>query len=465
MDILAAGYVIFAFLVSLTLLFNYLFVKYYCDPHESYALASIVTILSLSTTLTCVLLIPIDILVAADNIDGIEQVDNNTVRSIFLILFGIMLILAFVLTPFAYFYGEESFDEIDSDPEAICEKICESSKYTAITMLVCAVLIIIGLIFRPEKESWGEGKEWVQKLFDVEHVGEAAISFTVACLTVIGGALWSFYTAYGMAALPLFLIKGTKSLDEAKYEIENDLGQIREKIREIELRSAKSNTSFTRKEKKEKMMLEHQQKRMMMKSEKISDKQKDTSQILTTILKVLTPFRVMIGVVCFSMSVLFTVSLVMGCINRLISSECGFSCGFITSTSAIFNPLDSLLVHISYYFPLDYLLFSTIILYIFIASLYGIVDWGIRLMCFNVSGIQIFSIKKKRTLPQALLLASITMMMMFLGIFMEILTITPTYSTFGYQTFMQGEEAVSCSLENFSEEHCVMSNVSSLFNK
>ena len=374
MDILIAGYFIFALLLLLTLLFNYLFVKYYCDPSESYHLASFVIILSLSVTVTCVLLIPIDILVAADSVDGIEQVNNDTVRTIFLGLFSMMLVSAFILTPFAYFYGEETYDEIDADDDAVCEKICESSKYTAITMLVCSILIIIGLIFRPEKESWGQGKEWVQKLFDVEHVGEEAISFTVACLTVIGGAMWSCYTAYGMAALPLLLIKGTKSLEEAKSEIENDLGQIRDKIKEIELRSTKSNTSFTRKEKKEKMILEKQQKKMLMKSEKISDKQKDTSHILSYILKVLTPFRVMIGMICVSISIIFLISLFLGCVNRLISSECGFSCGFITASSLIFNPLDSLLVHISYYFPLDYLLFSTIILYIFISSLYGIVD-------------------------------------------------------------------------------------------
>jgi hypothetical protein len=68
-------------------------------------------------------------------------------------------------------------------------------------------------------------------------------------------------------------------------------------------------------------------------------------------------------------------------------------------------------------------------------------------------------------MPQALLLASVTMMLMFLGIFMEILTITPTYSTFGYQTFKENGKTVSCTLENFNEDNCVMSNVSSLFNK
>jgi LMBR1 domain-containing protein 1 len=384
MDIIVAGYIIFTILLVLTLLFNYLFVKYYLDPNESYFLGTLVIISSLSVTLICVLIIPIDILLAADSVEGIDKVNNETVREIILSLFTIMLVLAFVLTPFAYFYGEEVYDEIDSDFESNCERICESCKYTAVTMLVCSILMIIGLIFRPEKGDWGQGKEWVQKLFDVEHVGEAAISFTVAGLTVIGGGMWSFYTAYGMAALPLLLIKGTKSLEEAKNEIETDLVQIKDKIKEIELRSTKSNTGLTRKEKKEKASLERQQKKMLMKSEKISDKQKDTSQIISTVLRYLTPFRVMIGLVGFTISLLFLMSLILGCINRLISSECGFSCGFIASRSSLFNPLDALLVYISYYFPLDYFLFSAVILYIFISSLFGIVNWGIRFFCFNV---------------------------------------------------------------------------------
>lgn len=48
---------------------------------------------------------------------------------------------------------------------------------------------------------------------------------------------------------------------------------------------------------------------------------------------------------------------------------------------------------------------------------------------------------------------------------MEILTITPSYSTFGYQTFQEDGNTVSCTLENFKQELCVMSNVSRLFNK
>ncbi|CAG9328401.1 LMBRD1 [Blepharisma stoltei] len=462
MGVLFVAYCIFGTLMLLILFFNYTIVKYYTDTSEHYHLATVVTVLSLSITLFCVLLVPIDILIASGRVKDISDIDipKETVRNIFLSLFSIMLLLAFMLIPFAYFYGEEQFDEIDSDGNALCEKICESMKYTASFMLICAVLVIVGLIFRPEKDEWGQGKEWIRQLFDVEHVGEAAISFTVACLTLVGLLLWCFYTAFGMAAMPFTLIKGKKSLEEAKNELEMDIGDVRDKIREIELRSAKSNTRMTRKEKRDKAKLEKMQKKLMARSSKISEKQKDSSQLLSRLLKFLTPFRVMLGVFALIFSLIFFFSLFFGAIDRLINSDCGFSCGFITSSSSIFNPLDSLLVYLSTMFPLDYLIFGLLILYIFIASIYGIVRWGIRFLCVSV-----FTIKKKRTMPQALLVASIIMMLVVLGISVAILTVVPAYTTFGSQKFVSDGKTVECSLENFNENECVMSNISSFFNR
>lgn len=184
--------------------------------------------------------------------------------------------------------------------------------------------------------------------------------------------------------MPFTLIKGKKSLEETKNELDLDIGQIRDKIREIELRSAKSNTRMTRKEKRDKAQLDKMQKKLLVKSEKITEKQKDSSHLLSRILKFLTPFRVMLGVTALIFSLTFFLSLFFGAIDKLINSECGFSCGFITSSSSVFNPLDALLVYLSTLFPMDYFIFGLFMLYIFIASLYGIVCWGIRLMCISV---------------------------------------------------------------------------------
>ena len=69
------------------------------------------------------------------------------------------------MIPFVYFYIKEDQDEIDENDQ--CTRICENAKFTAGFMLICTILIILGLFFRPDKEHWGHGIEWIKNLFDV----------------------------------------------------------------------------------------------------------------------------------------------------------------------------------------------------------------------------------------------------------------------------------------------------------
>lgn len=451
MNVLTVAYLIFGCLVGLVSGFNYLLTKHYTHPSEAYSLATLTTTLSFSVTLLSVLLVPVDILAAS----GLKEIPQTNIGTLFLLVFGSMMFLAFCLIPFAYFYGEE-----DLESETLSEKLCESLKHTAGFMLVCCILIIVGLLFRPEKEDWGEGKEWVKKLFDLEHTGEAVVSFTVACLTLVGLVFWCFYTAFGMAQLPFTLVKGTKSLEEARTELDYDLSEVREQIRQIELRSTASNTRLTRKEKKQKAHLEKLQKQLTKKSERMTEKQRDNFQAISKVLKLLTPFRVALGVLTMVLSVIFFFSLFFGSVNKLVNSTCGFSCGFLTTKFTVLNPLDELLVLLSNYFPLDYLLFGVFVVYIYIASLYGLVTWGLR-----VCWVLVFEVRKKQTMPQALLVLSVVMMFVFLGICAELLSVLPGYVTFGSQTYTEEGQLKQCSLENFSEVHCTMSNISVFFNK
>ena len=61
-------------------------------------------------------------------------------------------------------------------------------------------------------------------------------------------------------------------------------------------------------------------------------------------LRILTPFRVAIGVCCLLMSLLIIYSMLVNNIDRLINSECGFKCGYLLDKSpTYFNPMDWLL--------------------------------------------------------------------------------------------------------------------------
>jgi LMBR1 domain-containing protein 1 len=455
-DFVTLGCVILVTMISLVVGLNYLITKHYTEPGESYTLATVVTVLSLSVTLLATLLVPLDLFITA----GVKLVDfdftQEELRGVLFGCFIAMLLLAFLFIPFTYFYGEERFDEIDSD--SFCDRVCESLKYTAAFVIVCLVLVIVGLILRPEKEDWGEGKEWVQKLFDVEHVGEAAISFTVACLTIFGVFAWSVYTAYGLAAMPWTLIKGNKSLEAARSELDLDLSKIREKHREILMRSSRSNTRPTRREMSELAKLKRQEKQLTARTEKLEEMQRDTSQLLSGLLKCLTPFRVLLGVTGLLLSTLIFAGMVLGAIDRVLNSECGLACGFMASSTSVFNPVDWILVRFAPMFPLDFMAFSVIVIYIYLASIYAVVSVGIKLACYTI-----FRFKKKRTMPQALLIASIILMLVFLGLSLELLTLAPHYTTFGAQIGKTTEGTTPCSLAELND--CTMSVTSSFFNK
>ena len=176
---LAVGYGIFLVLLVFLLCFNFVLVKYYTDPSESYLLASIVTVLSLTVTLVAALLLPIDIFISSYEEED-PTLTPEALRQSLTFLLAAMGILAFVLTPFAYFFGEDRLEDDLDEGSSVCDRVVEATKFTGLFMLLCCVLIIIGLVLRPERENWGEGKEWVRSLFDVEHVGEEAIAYMTA---------------------------------------------------------------------------------------------------------------------------------------------------------------------------------------------------------------------------------------------------------------------------------------------
>jgi LMBR1 domain-containing protein 1 len=111
------------------------------------------------------------------------------------------------------------------------------------------ILLLLGLVLRPDQSvglERGKEVEWVKSLFDVEHLGEQALAFCISIILSLGSCLWFFYGSYGLAALPFYLIKGTKSLEEEKSEVDNDLSRLREKYRAIQEKYARSHSKISK---------------------------------------------------------------------------------------------------------------------------------------------------------------------------------------------------------------------------
>lgn len=126
-----------------------------------------------------------------------------------------------------------------------------------------------------------------------------------------------------------------------------------------------------------------------------------------------------------------------------MNSECGYKCGYmLDKTPAYFNPLDWILRKLSTHHErfyniqlfLDTLFFGIILLYTFICVLYGIIKIGI-----NFFGLELYKIRRRDTMPQALSVVSVLVILMMFAFSMQLMSIAPMYVTFGDQKQENGE--------------------------
>jgi LMBR1 domain-containing protein 1 len=309
--------------------------------------------------------------------------------------------------------------------------------------------------------------KWVQNLFDAEHsniiltvVGESAIAFTFSVFSLLGMFFLILYTGYGLGSLPFYLIKGKKSLSTAHYEMEMDKAEVRQRIRSLQEKQTRKGLS--NKEKKELQRLRDDEHNIDKKINKISSLL-ESDHMVSKLLTILTPFRVIIGMVSLVLSVLIFLSLFTTSLDRLLHSKCGWNCGYVLDDRNYTNYLDFLLLELSKYFHLDYPFFAFINLYVYICSIYGFVRLGVKFFFITW-----FDIKKGSTNPQGLLVMSFMVLLMILSFMNEMLTLAPQYSTFGTQKFSknskQGE--VPCNLSLITEQNeCIMSNISKFYDR
>merc|ERR1712217_618652 len=136
-------------------------------------------------------------------------------------------------------------------------------------------------------------------------------------------------------------------------------------------------------------------------------------------------------------------SLFLTLLDRLIHSPCGWNCAFTLKERQIFNPADEIFMRLSHMFPIDFIVLGILVLYIFSASVFGIVCLGIRIFCFSM-----YALRARKSFPQALLVLCNVMSHILLALCMALLTIAPNYTSFGSQTVVSADgSAGSCSLD------------------
>ncbi|KAI5459173.1 hypothetical protein BGZ63DRAFT_390419 [Mariannaea sp. PMI_226] len=425
-------------------------------PRERSAIISIVAIISLTSLLATILLLPVDIaLVSATSSPTLgakkewatpARIDEIlfTLKVVYYSLYSFDALLCLVVIPFAYFWHEE-YDEVEiEEGRSLSSRFWAAAKYTLFFVAFVIILFLLGFFVPAAGDStrshWD--LDYFKKLIAQNH-GEKALTFALGLLVTIGTLLYVVYTGAGLALLPISFIKSAPSISAPQLSATtaSQLEQNRERQRQLELRNIGRQEGMSRKDRRELDALVREEQTLVRRERLAAEAQGEgKSKIYQFWLKLCAffrPIKMLGGILLLLLSVLIWVSMLITGIDKAKNSICKKRCGYILGHINIFQPINFIFVKTAKVFPIDYILMALLVLFFFSSSISGVATVGIRFLW-----VRIFQIRKGRTAPQALLIATVMLGLIILATNYGIaMMVAPQYSIYGTQTFCSNEPA------------------------
>lgn len=430
-------------------------------PRERSAIVTVVSTISITALLATILLLPVDIaLVSATNSSSLgekkewatpERVDKIllTLRIVYYSLYTFDALLCLLVMPFAYFWFEE-YDEIEFEEEGRTwfSRLVSAAKYTIFFLALVVVLFLLGF-FVPaagdsSKAHWD--LDYFKKLV-AQNNGEKALTFALGLLVTVGTLLYIVYTGAGLALFPISLIKSAPAISAPQLSATtaSQLEQNRERQRQLNMRHAGRHDDMPRKDQRELDALVREEQTLVRRERLAAEAQGEgrstVYQFWLKICALFRPIKLIGGILLLLLSVLIWVSMLITGIDKAKNSVCKHRCGYILGRIHVFQPLNWIFVKSAEAFPVDYVLMALLVLFLFGSSISGIAAVGIRFLW-----VRIFQIRRGRTAPQALLMATVMLALIMLAINYSLaMLIAPQYSHYGTQTFCTDESSSNCS--------------------
>ncbi|KAK4105681.1 hypothetical protein N658DRAFT_492164 [Parathielavia hyrcaniae] len=437
--------------VALVLLVAIITTLTWQTPHERSVAVSIVSIFSLSALLATVFLLPVDIALVSSTtsahlgakkdwatqsrVDGILQ----TLKIVYYTLYTLDALLCLIVIPFTYFWYEE-YDEVEEEEgtRSTGARLWQALKYTLGFVFLVVALFLIGFFVPAAGSSQGRHMDldYFKRLLAANN-GEKALTFGVGLLMTLGTLLYILYTGAGLALLPVSFIKSAPSISAPQLSVitASDLERNRELQRQLEMRNAGRTDGMSQKDRREMDALLREERTLVRRERLASEARGDgRSKIYhawTKVQAVFRPFKLLGGIFLLVLAILVWVSMLITGIDKAVNSVCKQHCGYILGHLNVFQPINWIFVQSAKAFPVDYILMALLVLFFFSSSITGLATIGIRFLW-----VRIFQIKKGRTAPQALLIATVLLALMILAInYAVAMVVAPQYAIYGTQTF------------------------------
>jgi LMBR1 domain-containing protein 1 len=252
--------------VGLIALIAAIFTYIYQTHRDRSAVVSTVAIITLTSLLATILLLPVDIaLVSSTNSTKLgakkewatpEHVDNIllSLKIIYYSLYSFDAILCLIICPFTYFWYEE-YDEVEELEGSLTfgQRFWNAFKYTIAFIVLVVILFLVGF-FVPiiDRKDAHLDLDYFKRLL-TENRGERALTFALGLLISLGTLLYVLYTATGLALMPISFIKSAPAVSSPQLAESTAaaLERNRERQRQLEGRSAGRRQGLHAKDKRE----------------------------------------------------------------------------------------------------------------------------------------------------------------------------------------------------------------------
>lgn len=440
---------VYGVVIAILLAVASVFIYVYQTPRDRSPSVTLTSIISITSLLATVLLLPVDVALVSSTTssklgqrkdwatqDVVDRI-THSLTIIYYLLYSLDALLCLLVIPFTYFWYEE-YDEVATEEgvQTLGQRIWGALKYTLSFVAIVVILFLVGFFVPVSQGKNDMDLDYFRRLLTENH-GERALTFALGLLMTIGLCLYVLYTSVGLALLPISLIKTAPSISSAtlRASTTQQLDTNQERQRQLEGRCAGDPELLSSKDRRELDTLVREE-RTLIRRQRLAEESQGggRSWLIRAWYKigaVFRPFKLLGGILLLFIAFLTWVSMLLTAIDKAKNSICKHRCGYILAYVNIFNPVNWALVKSARFFPIDYAIFTALVLLFFCSSVVGIAVVGIRFLW-----IRIFQIRNGHTSPQALLLATAMLMLIILALNYSIsMVVAPQYATFGPQTF------------------------------
>lgn len=341
-------WVAYAVAVGIVALIAAIFTYTYQTPRDRSALVSTITIITLTSLLATVLLLPVDIALVSSTTSSKlgakkdwatpETVHNIvlTLKIVYYALYSLDAVLCLLVIPFTYFFYEE-YDEVEAEEgtQTIGQRFLGAAKYTLIFVVLVVILFLVGF-FVPVARDRGADMDldYFRRLLAENH-GERALTFALGLLISLGTLLYILYTAVGLALLPISFIKSAPSISAPQLSetTASALVQNRERQRQLEGRNTGRNGGLAAKDQRELEAL-HREERTLVRRERLAAEAQGEGKSFivrawTKTCAIFRPLKLVGGILLLVLAIIIWVSMLITGIDKAKNSFCKQHCGYI----------------------------------------------------------------------------------------------------------------------------------------